>query len=65
MTSEIRDGMGIEWDVAIEMDDGFVLCADVPRPVEDGQLQEPFTGVGPFWHDDARDRPSALLIPVI
>ena len=30
--TEIRDGMHIEWDVAIAMDDGLVLRADVFRP---------------------------------
>jgi hypothetical protein len=34
--SEIRDDMCIDWDAAIEMDDGIVLRADVfrlsPRP---------------------------------
>jgi hypothetical protein len=35
--SEIRDGMRIDWDIAIEVDDGLVLRADVFRPVEDGQ----------------------------
>jgi predicted acyl esterase len=30
--SEVRDGMQIEWDVPIEMDDGVVLRADVYRP---------------------------------
>jgi len=30
--SEIRDGMRIDWDVPIEMDDGLVLRADVFRP---------------------------------
>ena len=30
--SEIRDGMQIEWDAAIPMDDGVVLRADVFRP---------------------------------
>ena len=29
--------MRIDWDVAIEMDDGIVLRADLFRPVEDGQ----------------------------
>ena len=32
-TSEIHDGMRIDWDVPIEMDDGLVLRADVFRPV--------------------------------
>src|SRR3569833_4243962 len=35
--TETRNGMRIDWDVAIEMDDGIVLRADVFRPVEDGQ----------------------------
>ncbi len=30
--SEVRDGMCIEWDVALPMDDGLVLRADVFRP---------------------------------
>jgi len=35
--TETRNGMRIDWDVPIEMDDGIVLRADVFRPVEDGQ----------------------------
>ena len=35
--SEINDGMKIEWDVPITMDDGIVLRADVYRPIPDGQ----------------------------
>ena len=35
--SEIRDGMRIDWDVPIEMDDGLVLRADVYRPIADGR----------------------------
>jgi len=27
--SEVCDGMRIDWDVLITMDDGIVLCADV------------------------------------
>jgi predicted acyl esterase len=34
--SEVRDGMRIDWDVPIEMDDGAVLRADVYRPTGDG-----------------------------
>jgi uncharacterized protein len=33
--SEIRDGMQIDWDVPITMDDGMVLRADVFRPRDD------------------------------
>jgi predicted acyl esterase len=31
--SEIRDGIQIDWDVAIEMNDGVIIHADVFRPV--------------------------------
>ena len=31
--SEIRDGMRIEWDMPITMDDGLVLRCDIFRPV--------------------------------
>ena len=34
--SEVRDGMRIDWDVPIEMDDGLVVRADVYRPNEKG-----------------------------
>ena len=30
--SELRDGMRIDWDVPIPMDDGLVLRADIYRP---------------------------------
>ncbi len=35
--SEVRDGMRIDWDVTITMDDGLALSADVFRPVAPGQ----------------------------
>jgi putative CocE/NonD family hydrolase len=35
--SAVRDGMHIDWDVPIRMDDGIVLRADVFRPVEPGR----------------------------
>ncbi len=35
--SEVRDGMRIDWDVPIAMDDGLVLRADVFRPVAPGR----------------------------
>jgi len=35
--SEIRDGMRVDWDVPIPVDDGIVLRADVYRPVAEGQ----------------------------
>jgi predicted acyl esterase len=37
MKSEIRDGMQIDWDAPIKMDDGIVLRADVFRPVGAGK----------------------------
>jgi predicted acyl esterase len=37
MKSETRDGMRIDWDVPIKMDDGIVLRADVFRPIADGK----------------------------
>ena len=35
--SEVRDGMRIDWDVPIVMDDGLVLRADVYRPTAPGR----------------------------
>lgn len=35
--SEVRDGMRIDWDVPIEVDDGLVLRADIYRPPDDGR----------------------------
>jgi uncharacterized protein len=35
--SEARDGMRIDWDAPIAMDDGIVLRADVFRPDDDGR----------------------------
>lgn len=34
--SEIRDGMRIDWDMPITMDDGLVLRCDIYRPTADG-----------------------------
>ena len=45
--SETRDGMRIDWDVAITMDDGLVVRADVFRPVEDGKYPVILT-YGPY-----------------
>ncbi|HEY7997488.1 MAG TPA: CocE/NonD family hydrolase [Pseudolabrys sp.] len=36
--NEIRDGMQIDWDVPIEMDDGIMLRADVYRPAGQGKF---------------------------
>jgi len=35
--SEIHDGMRIDWDAPVTMDDGVVLRADVFRPVDEGR----------------------------
>ncbi|MGF1665962.1 MAG: CocE/NonD family hydrolase [Acidimicrobiia bacterium] len=35
--TDIRDGMRIDWQVPLEMDDGVVLRADMFRPIEDGR----------------------------
>jgi len=45
--SEIRDGMRIDWDVAIPIDDGVVLRADVFRPVAAGRVPAIVT-YGPY-----------------
>ena len=47
LKTEIRDGMRIDWDVPIEMDDGLVLRADVFRPIEEGRYPVIFT-YGPY-----------------
>ena len=36
--AEVRDGMNIEWDAPIPMDDGVVLRADIFRPVAEGRF---------------------------
>jgi hypothetical protein len=45
--SEVRDGMRIDWDVPIPMDDGLVVRADVYRPVADGRYPVILT-YGPY-----------------
>ena len=70
--SEIRDGMRIDWDVPIEMDDGIVLRADVFRPIEPGRYPA-LVSYGPYgkglafqegyktaWDIMARDYPDAV-----
>ena len=44
--SEYIDGMRIDWDIPIEMDDGLNLCADVFRP-EDGKKHPVILTYGP------------------
>ena len=45
--SEIRDGMNIDWDTPIPMDDGLVLRADVFRPLAEGRYPVIFS-YGPY-----------------
>ena len=45
--TEIRDGMHIDWDAPITMDDGLVLRADVFRPPGDGRYPVLLT-YGPY-----------------
>jgi predicted acyl esterase len=45
--SVVADGMRIDWDVPIEMDDGIVLRADVFRPIPEGQYPVIIT-YGPY-----------------
>lgn len=46
-TTVVRDGMKIDWDVPIRMEDGIVLRCDVFRPIEDGQYPVLIT-YGPY-----------------
>ena len=72
LKSETRDGMRIDWDVPIAMDDGVVLRADVFRPVAEGRYPVIMTS-GPYgkwlayqdgyptvWELFARDHPDAI-----
>lgn len=45
--SETRDGLCIDWDVPVEMEDGLVVRADVFRPVAPGQYPVILT-YGPY-----------------
>jgi uncharacterized protein len=70
--SEVRDGMRIDWDVPIRMDDGLVLRADVFRPVAEGKYPA-IVSYGPYgkglafqegyktaWEIMARENPDVL-----
>src|ERR671921_233156 len=54
--SEIADGMRIDRDMPVEMDDGVVLRADVYRPIEDGEYPVILT-YGPY----AKNMPFQVL----
>jgi predicted acyl esterase len=47
-TSEIRDGMRVDWDVPIRMDDGIELRADVFRPPTTDGRYPVILSYGPF-----------------
>ena len=55
MISKVNDGMRIDWDVPLTMDDGIVLRADIYRPDDDGQYPV-IISYGPYckwlaWED--------------
>ncbi len=45
--SDIRDGMRIDWDMPIKMEDGVVLRCDIFRPIADGKYPVIMT-LGPY-----------------
>src|SRR5579859_7403400 len=70
--TELRDGMIIDWDAPIPMDDGVVLRADVFRPAGDGRFPALLT-YGPYakglafqdgypdaWETMAREHPDVV-----
>ena len=54
--TEVRDGMRIDWDLPIRMEDGTVLRADVFRPKKPGEYPVIMTmgpyGKGLAWQDE-------------
>ena len=48
--TEFREGMRVDWDVPIEMDDGIVLRANVYRP-DDGSHYPVIMSYGPYGKD--------------
>jgi predicted acyl esterase len=72
MKTETRDGMYIDWDVPIAMDDGLALRADVFRPLAEGRYPV-IASYGPYgkglafqdgyktaWELMARQHPDAV-----
>jgi predicted acyl esterase len=47
LTSEVRVGMQIDWDVPIKMDDGLEIRADIFRPLKEGKYPVIIT-YGPY-----------------
>src|ERR1019366_8072437 len=72
--TEIRDGMRIEWDVPISMNDEIVLRADVFRPTAEGHYPVLLTygpyakglafqeGYAKIWEILARDHPDVIAV---
>ena len=70
--TEDRDGMRIDWDVPIEMDDHVILRADIFRPVKEGRYPVilsygPYgkgvafqTGYKTSWEIMVRENPDAV-----
>src|SRR5262245_7126065 len=48
--TEVRDGMRIDWNVPITMDDGLELRADIFRPVKDGKFEQQLRFFDHFLH---------------
>ena len=48
--TELREGMRVDWDVPIEMDDGLMLRANVYRPDDDGRYPV-IMSYGPYGKD--------------
>jgi predicted acyl esterase len=61
------EGIVIEWDVPIQMDDGLVLRADLYRPAEDGRYQDRPAELfeGTVTVHTGGERQSYLLLPVV
>lgn len=58
-TTDARDGMVIDWDVAIPMDDGLILRADIYRPPVEGKSCS--TVHSTRTRHDPQDRPPAIF----
>jgi predicted acyl esterase len=70
--TEVRDGMRVDWDVPITMEDGVILRADVFRPVAEGRYpvvmnHGPYAkgiafqeGYAPFWKPLVAEYPEIL-----
>ena len=46
--TEVRDGLRIDWDVPVKMEDGLVLRADVYRPLDESKKYPVVLTYGPY-----------------